>query len=266
MKIVFSEYKSDYQNYIFPYAIWAFPEDGEAPSKLFAHGFLPTSRNMDRYYMCRHIRVRLNDFSLSSENRRILRKGENIEAELIPLADFDYTPARRKAYKNYADIKFGKDVMDYDRLDSLFDSKIITHLMVFRDIKQDKEIGTVTLFIEPEKFVYYYYAFYDLDYYARNLGMFMMTATTKYFAEHNFDFIYLGTCYTKNALYKTQFKGSEFFTGFSWSNNIKELKFLIKRDTQTIGQHLLETPEYCEIFYNNDIEIFAEKSPFKISL
>ena len=32
MKIVFSEYKSDYDNYIFPYAIWAFPEADDYPA------------------------------------------------------------------------------------------------------------------------------------------------------------------------------------------------------------------------------------------
>ncbi|KAA3613818.1 MAG: hypothetical protein DWQ05_16210 [Calditrichaeota bacterium] len=264
MKIVFSEYKSDYQNYIFPYAVWAFPEDNETPASLFAHGFLPATRDMDRYYMCRQIRVRLNAFSASSENRRILRKGENINARLIPIANFDYTPERRNSYKTYADIKFGKDIMTYKRLDSLFNSKIITHLLVFSDTEQDKEIGTATLFIESNELVYYYYAFYDLNYYARNLGMYMMTAATKYFAEQNSTFLYLGTCYTKNALYKIQFKGSEFFTGFSWSSDLRELKFLIKREQQNINKHLLETPEYCEKFYNNEIKQFAHKSSFKI--
>ena len=78
MKLLFSEAKADYANYIFPYAVWAFPEAGETPADLFNAGFLPSSRNLDRFYMCRHVRVRLAQFTPSSENRRILRKGEGL--------------------------------------------------------------------------------------------------------------------------------------------------------------------------------------------
>lgn len=264
MKIVFSEVKSDYQNYIFPYAVWAFPEQHESASTIFAHGFLPASREMDRYYLCRQVRVRLNEFSLSSENRRILRKGEGISAELISASDYRYTPDRRESFKTYADIKFGKDVMTYDRLDSLFNSSIITDLLVFKDIETNKEIGTVTLFLQPGKLAYYYYAFYDLNYYARNLGMFMMTRAVQFFAGQNFDFIYLGTCYKRNAVYKTQFRSCEFFNGFKWSDNIKELKYLIKRDKSSLDKHLLETPEFCEKFYGGDVAHFALESPFSV--
>ena len=71
MKLLFSEAAPDYEHYIFPYAIWAFPEAGETPADLFNAGFLPSTRELDRFYMARHIRVRLKDFASSSENRRI---------------------------------------------------------------------------------------------------------------------------------------------------------------------------------------------------
>ena len=87
---------------------------------IFNAGFLPSSRNLDRFYLCRQMRVNLGAFKPSSENRRILRKGAGIERELVPRDKFDYTPERRQFYKTYADIKFGKDVMTFERLDSLF--------------------------------------------------------------------------------------------------------------------------------------------------
>ena len=92
MKLLFSEAQADYAHYIFPYAIWAFPEPGETPADLFNAGFLPSSRNLDRFYLCRQLRVRLADFVPSSENRRILRKGEGIVAKLIPRSEFEFTP------------------------------------------------------------------------------------------------------------------------------------------------------------------------------
>ena len=62
------------------------------------------------------MRIDLQKFVCSSENRRILRKGDDLVSNLIPKAKFDYTPARREFFKTYADIKFGKDVMSYERL------------------------------------------------------------------------------------------------------------------------------------------------------
>src|SRR5208282_6596573 len=99
----------DYEHYQFPYAVWAVPEDGETPSDIFNAGFLPSSRNLDRFYLCRHVRVNLARYRASSENRRIMRKGEGIVAALKTRAEFEYTPERREFYKTYADIKFGKD-------------------------------------------------------------------------------------------------------------------------------------------------------------
>lgn len=249
MKILFSEYKSDYSNYIFPYAVWAIPEKDESPAEIFAQGFLPASRQLDRYYMCRQIRINLANFKRSSENRRILRKGDGISFQLIPREQFDYTKERREFYKNYTDIKFGKDVMTFDRLDSLFNAKIISHILLFKDDIKNREVGAATLFLQEPHLAYYYYAFYDLNYYPRNLGMYMMTSAVDYFAQQKVRYIYLGTCYSQNAMYKTQFSGAEFFNGFCWSDNLKELKYLLKRDKTVITSHLLETDEFIEQYY-----------------
>ncbi|MBU6410744.1 MAG: hypothetical protein KGR98_10180, partial [Verrucomicrobia bacterium] len=111
MKLLFSEQNSDYEHYQFPYAVWAVPEEGETPADIFNAGFLPSSRQLDRFYLCRQVRVNLAAFIASSENRRILRKGKGIRVELLPRPQYDYTPERRQFFKTYADIKFGKDVM-----------------------------------------------------------------------------------------------------------------------------------------------------------
>ena len=234
MKLLFSEQNSDYEHYQFPYAIWAVPEDGETPSDIFNAGFLPSSRDLDRFYLCRQVRVNLTRFKPSSENRRIIRKGKGISVELIPREKFDYTPEQRQFFKTYADIKFGKDVMTFERLDSLFGSPLISHLLVFTDTATGAEIGAAMLHLEGRALAYYYYAFYDLNYYSRNLGMFMMTSAVALFAEKGIRHLYLGTCYSRNALYKTQFAGAEFFNGFRWSGDLAELKFILERDKKEI--------------------------------
>ena len=262
MKLLFSEGNSDYEHYQFPYVIWAVPEAGEVPSDIFNAGFLPSSRHLDRFYLCRQVRVNLAKYRPSSENRRILRKGAGVEVKLVPRDEYEYTPERRQFFKTYADTRFGKDVMTFERLDALFAAPIISHLLVFTDA--GKEIGVATLYIEGNALAFYYYAFYDPDYHARNLGMFMMTSAVGQFAERGAQYLYLGTCYSRAALYKTQFAGAEFFNGFRWSEDLDELKFIIQRDQKELKQHLLETEEYCAEFYRGGLGEIAEASAFRV--
>jgi len=264
MKLVFSESKPDYGHYIFPYAIWAFPDPGESAADLFDRGFLPSSRELDRFYLCRQVRVNLKRYRPSSENRRILRKGNPLRAKLVSRSEFEYTPERRQFYKTYADIKFGKDTMPYERLDSLFTGKLTSHLLVITDSQSRSEVGTATLYLESPALAYYYYAFYDLNYYSRNLGMFMMTSAVTLFAERGFQYLYLGSCYSQNALYKTQFSGAEFFNGVRWSADLEELKYLIERERH--DQHLLESDEYRQRFWAGELDGVAEASGFRVSL
>ena len=264
MKLLFSEAKSDYGNYLFPYAIWAFAEAGETPADMFAHGFLPSSRQLDRFYLCRQIRIPLGSFKPSSENRRILRKGEGISSKMVPRSEFDYTNTRRQFYKDYADRKFGPDVMSWERLDGLFSSPIVSHLLVFTDTENGREVGTVTLYCEEPRMAFYYYAFYDLNYFARSLGLYMMTTAVKELGRRRFEHLYLGSCYSTNALYKTQFAGAQFFNGFGWSGNLEELKYAIRHDSAPIKQHLLETEEFQELFHSGDLSAMAAKTPFAV--
>ena len=94
--------------------------------------------------------------------------------------------------------------------------------------------------------------------------MFMMTSAVALFAERGFKHLYLGTCYSQTALYKTQFAGAEFFNGFRWSDDLDELKFIIKRDKKELDQHLLETDEYREKFYTGDLGRIADASAFRV--
>ena len=263
MKLLFSEARPEYGNYVFPYAVWAFPEAGETPADLFAAGFLPSSHQLDRFYLCRHIRVRLDRFSASSENRRILRKGQELTATLVPRAEFEFTAARREFCLQYANSKFGGG-MKPDRLDSLLSSPVTSHVLVFTVAATGAEVGLVTVHLEAGLMAFYYYAFYDLAYANPGLGMFMMTSAVTLLAAQGCPLLYLGTCYAANALYKTQFAGVEFFNGVRWSDNLEELKQLLQRQQQPeLTQHLLESAEYREKFLPGMLPELAAHSVFR---
>ena len=237
MKLVFSETAPDYSRYQYPYVVWAMPEPGETPADLFAAGFMPASPQLDRFTLARHLRVPLIGFRPSSENRRILRRGEGIRADLRPRADFDYSAARRVRWLAFAEGRFGPGVMPAARLDALMDSPAVSHLLHFTDTATDREVGTALLYLELPRMAFYYYAFYDLGDRARNLGMFMMTRAVVHFAELGCEHLYLGTCYSVRAKYKWQFAGVEFFNGFRWSADEAELDHLLARDPA--GAHWL---------------------------
>ncbi|EEF58948.1 hypothetical protein [Pedosphaera parvula] len=266
MKLLFSEHKADHGHYIYSYAIWAFPEAGETPADLFNQGFLPSSRNLDRFYLCRQLRVNLGKFTPSSENRRVLRKGEGIIFELIPREKFDYTPKRREFCKQYADARFGKEVMGYERLDSLFNNKVTSHVLLFTDASTGAELGIVTLYLEGKKLAFYSYAFYDLNYFNKSLGLHMMTTAVNHFADNGFEFIHLGSCYSQSSLYKTQFDGVEFFNGVRWSGDLKELKYLLERETKEVTQHLLESEEYRRLFHEGGLDKLVVASGFSVPI
>lgn len=265
MKLLFSETRSDYSRYLYPYVVWALPEPGERPSDFFNRGFLPAAPKMDRYYLCRNLRLPLAGWQPSSENRRILRKGAGLRAELLPRAAFEYSPARRDAWKAFADVRFGPEVMSFARLDTLMSSPVISHLLHFTDTASGREAGTALLFLEEPAVAFYSYAFYDLTGLDRNLGMFMMTQAAVLFAARGVRHLHLGTCYSRRALYKTRFDGIQFCNGWRWSSDLDELKYLLHRDQEQIGRHLLDVPEYTDRFYEGDPAVLAAASDFRLA-
>lgn len=263
MKLLFSEALPDYEHYIFPYAVWAFPEPKETAADLLEAGFLPSTRELNRFYLTRHIRVRLGDFTASSENRRVLRKCSHLRMRLVSQPEFELTPERLEFCHAYAHSRFGEGIMSMERLESLFTAPVATHITIFDDPETGKEAGYVVLYVESPRLAFYYYSFYDLRLFDRNLGLYIMTSVVKSFAEEGIQFLYLGTCYSERALYKTQFRGCEFFNGVRWSREIRELKYLVARQEQTPEGHLLEDQHYLKSFYNSDAFDIAREHGFR---
>jgi arginyl-tRNA--protein-N-Asp/Glu arginylyltransferase len=263
MKLLFSEAEADYSRYLYPYVVWAIPDADEAPADLFNAGFLPGARGLEQFYLCRHLRVDLAQFEPSSENRRILRKGEGITMQLVPRAEFDFSSARKEFFLKYAEARYGAGVMPPERLELLFNSPLATHLMVFSDAATGAELGVVLLYLAAPRVAFYRFSFYDLNHPNRSLGLFLMTTAVNYFQEQKFNHLYLGTCYSERALYKTQFAGVEFFNGFRWSQNLDELKHLLRRDPK---KHLLDTAEFRELFYEGDFGKISDAGAFSVKL
>lgn len=245
MKVFFSEFAPDYSHYRYPYVVWGSPENGESPADMYAAGFHPASPDLDRFTLCRHLRVPLSTWRASSENRRVLRKGMALETELVPRSAFTYTDSHRQRWLAFAEERFGPGIMRAARLDGLMSGRVVSHVMVCRDPGDGgREVGAVLLYLEPPRMAHYYYAFYELGHPSRSLGMYLMTKAVAEFQSAGFRHLYLGTCYSKRALYKLQFEGLEFFNGFCWTTDLDQLRFLVGREAS--ARHLLEDPAFLE--------------------
>jgi hypothetical protein len=126
-------------------------------------------------------------------------------------------------------------------------------------------LGTALLCLQEPRAAYYYYAFYDLEQRSRSLGMFMMTWAVGFFASRGIRHLYLGTCYSDRALYKTQFLGVEFFNGNSWTQDLAQLKHLLNDGSGAHRTHLLQDAEYLQ-FLGGDLVALADQSRCRVQL
>jgi len=253
MKLLFSEAPPDYAGYVFPWAVWGFPEPGEGPADALRRGFLPSLPDLSRWYLCRQVRVALDGFRPTSENRRILRRGAGISFDLLERRDFEWTAGRRAFCLDYAARRWSSPPAP-ERLDRVFASALTTHVAVFRDA-DGREAGLVSLLRDGGTW-FYSNAFFDPGA-ASGLGAFLMTETVRQLAARGAAFLHLGTCYARGALYKTQFPGFAFFDGTGWNPDLAALKHLLARSESGAAGHLLEDPAYVERWIPQGLEAAA---------
>jgi len=251
MKIVFSEYISDYSNYQFPYCIWALEEPADSKSSILSNGFLPSGSNPIRYYLCRSLRVSCNDFYLSSENKRILSKNKNLNIKLVRKNDTTITDEIISMCMESAKIRFNRNVMTDERLATLFSSPHTTHYIFLMDDKN--VVGLVTCLSDEVTFLHYNFSFFCTNDEYYNLGIYMMTKTIQLMNYLGMKYVYLGTIYNEKSKYKLQFNGIEFFNGFEWRSDLKELKFLLRRDGEEVYEHILECQNYINLFLDGNL-------------
>ena len=234
MKIFRSESLVDYSSYTFNYAVYCLKENREELPEIYDLGFLPYSNdaalNQEVYYLARSLRVKLDEFRDSSENRRVNRKIEEIDPsfEVLPIDRFDVRdPQFVKFCKEFADQRFSEPLSD-ERLAYILNSDSISH--VFRFKAQGQEVGYVISIIERGT-LHYWFAFFSLGYQAYSLGKWMMYSVIRWAAEEGLSHVYLGTCYGEKSLYKVRdFKGLYFYDGNAWNGDMKLLKQKCKSD------------------------------------
>ncbi len=234
MKYLFGEFPPNYERYQFPYQVWLKTEEGDSISDIYARGFLPLRNRAGVFYLCRSLRVDLDKFSPSSENRRICKKTDNYSYQIMPLCSRSQgkegcLPVDDQLYdfcRYYLKERFGKEIISDIGLRSVFGGEIFNQAYVWFD--GEKLIGYAVCY-QNEHLLHYAHVFYHPDYAKSNLGARMMLQAVMDTQGQHKKYVYLGSIYNESAHYKLEFSGVEFFSGSSWSSNEKELKYLLQR-------------------------------------
>lgn len=238
MKIFLSENTVDYKSYTFNYAKYCVMESVEELTAIYEQGFLPYSGdlriNKEIFYLARSLRVDIERFDDSSENRRVNRAVEplGIEVEVIPKIDFDLQNADFQSFcEKYINERIGDENMSTERLTYILERQVATHIIRFYNSEQD--FGYV-LGIMNDDILHYWFAFFDTEYMrTHSLGKWIMWRTIRWAADNGKKYVYLGTAYKPSALYKIRdHKGLAFFDGKGWNTHINTLKDWCKSDEE----------------------------------
>ena len=163
MKIFFSEHNVDYSTYTFDYAVYALMESIQDASEIYSMGFLPWTGDLTvdypLFYLARSLRINMERFGDTSENRRIDRKLShlNLEIRCTPIESFDKNDeVFRELCNSYIQERFEQGAMTEERLSHILESSVLTHIFT---IFNDDGPKAYVLCCMHNEMIHYWFAF-----------------------------------------------------------------------------------------------------------
>lgn len=195
---------------------------------LYNQGYVFTRTGKGEMDQTRSVRIDLSKFKLNSENRRVLRKTENVMMETAAIPYTDYHWSIGKLGKDFYTKKFGDGTFSAQKIKELLTDAKKSNFNKLLIYKIDGRAIGYCVLIETTEINHYCYPFYNLENEIPNLGIGMMTKAIIWAQEHNKKYVYLGSAKDAASLYKFQFEGVEWFDGEKWQTETNELKKLLK--------------------------------------
>ena len=202
-------------------------ESDESISRMYDNGFVFTRIKKGLMHQTRSVRIDLSKFSITSENRRIMKKGENIILEKNEIPYSLYSWSIGKMAKDFYDKKAG-GAFSANKI-----KEIITNSLNFNTLLSFKSsninLGYAICYLNND-ILHYSYPFYDLEKASKDMGLVMMTKTIAEAQTLGLKYIYLGSLQRPNDVYKLQFEGIEWFDGKEWKKDINEVKNILNNN------------------------------------
>lgn len=194
----------------------------ENVEKMYDAGYVFTRKGKGVMQQTRSVRIDLKKFSLSSENRRILKKGQEIliKENVIPFLKYNWELG-----------KLAKDFYDKKAGGSFSVNKIKTLLTTpdnFNTLFSFADLGYAICY-KNNSILHYSYPFYDLEKASKDMGLIMMIKAIEYAQASGLQYVYLGSLQRPTDTYKLQFSGIEWFDGKEWSGDMEEVKEILAK-------------------------------------
>ena len=193
---------------------------------MYNRGFVFTRIGHAVMQQTRSLRIDLAKFEPSSENRRILKKVENLDIKINTIPYIEYNWQIGKIAKDFYDTKFAKGVFSANKVKELLTNKEKSNFNYFITYSLENEMVGYAICYANSKILHYSYPFYGLskNNTLNNIGMGMIIKAIQHSKEKKLKFFYLGSAQRPSDKYKLQFKGLEWFDGENWSEDLEKLK------------------------------------------
>ena len=192
-------------------------ETAETINRMYDNGFVFTRIDKGIMHQTRSVRIDISKFELSSENRRILRKGENIVLDKLSIPYSLYKWEIGKMAKDFYDKK-ASGAFTANRI-----KELITTADNFNYLFSFSGLGYAICY-ENTSILHYCYPFYDLEKSPKDMGLIMMTKVLEEAKTLGLKYVYLGSLQRPSDTYKLQFSGIEWFDGKIWQNDLEIVK------------------------------------------
>ncbi len=202
-------------------------------TEAYSKGFLFTRTGKNKLIETISLRIKLQEFKQSSENRRILNKGANITLSTETLPYNKYSWRIHALGKKYYQAITGTSSFSASRIKTLFtdvSQSNFNFIFTFSNtITPNENIGYVLCY-KDSSIIHYSYPFYNLENpLKKDLGLIMINKAINWAVNNNIKYFYLGSVTSPKAFYKLQFNALEWwdYQNLVWSSDLKKLKELV---------------------------------------
>ena len=186
-------------------------QNTDSVTKNYQKGLLPQRNKKDIYYFDSSSRSDLSKFKLSSENRRILKKTENFNYQLIPLKDFKFDLQLQK--KIYSWIKKLNWDFPISSVKTIFTNHIFNYLYIW---SIDHQPVAYSICYFNQDIYHIAYVFYNPELQNNNLPIRLVLQTIIDSHQKALKYCYLGRFSKETGYYKRNMPGFEYFDNNQW--------------------------------------------------
>jgi arginyl-tRNA--protein-N-Asp/Glu arginylyltransferase len=187
-------------------------QNKNSPQDNYQQGFLPQRNSPQFWYSDTSSRSNLNNFQLSSENRRIINKTEEFSFELIPLSSFQFTPNIQKQI--FLWLKELAWDFPISSVKTIFTNHIFNYLYIWKD--KENQIVAYSICYFSQEISHIAYVFYDPKYNHSNLPIRLVLQTIIDSHDKKLNYCYLGRFSPDTGYYKRNMPGFEYFNNNKW--------------------------------------------------